>query len=48
MSMLLYLIRNLLLVSFLILLVALGAIIIGTVISELIYPLAELGRIDIP
>lgn len=48
MIILLYFIRNLLIVPLLILLVALAAIIIGTVISELLYPLAELGKIDIP
>ena len=30
------------------LLVLLVAVIIGTIISELLYPLAELGRLEIP
>lgn len=40
--------RSIVLVPILILLVLLAAIIIGTIISELLYPLAELGRVEIP
>jgi len=45
--MILYLLRNLLVIPVLILLVLLAAVIIGTIISELLYPLAEMGRLEI-
>ena len=38
----------LVIIPLLIMMVLLAAIIVGTVISELLYPLAELGRLEIP
>ncbi len=40
--------RNLVIAPFLILLVLLGAILVGTFISELLYPLEELKNVYIP